>query len=64
MDDFFEFVEQFLRATNAEGRNEQAALVAEGVLAECLQALAAIFAALVQTIAVGAFEDEDIGAIG
>ena len=51
-------------AADAERRNEDAALVAKGVFAESLQAPAAVLATLVRTIAVRAFEDDDIGAIG
>jgi hypothetical protein len=64
VDDFFQFVEQFLRAADAEGGDEQAALVAKGVFAERLQALAAVLAAFVGAVAVGAFQDHDVGAVG
>jgi hypothetical protein len=64
VDDLFEFVEQFLGAADAEGRDEQAALVAEGVFAERLQALPAILAAFVAAVAVGAFQHDDVGGIG
>jgi hypothetical protein len=62
VDDLFQFVEQFLRAADAEGRDEQAALVAEGVFAQRLQALAAVLAAFVAAVAVGAFQHDDVGA--
>jgi hypothetical protein len=64
VDDLFEFVEQFLRAADAEGGDEQAALVAESVFADRLQALPAVLAAFVGAVAVGAFEDDDVGAVG
>jgi hypothetical protein len=64
VDDLFQFVEQFLGAADAEGRDEQAALVAEAAFAEGLQALPAILAAFVGAVAVGAFEDDDVGAVG
>jgi hypothetical protein len=39
-------------------------LLPEGVLAQGLQALAAVLAAFVGAVAVGAFHDDDVGAVG
>ncbi len=61
VDDVFEFVQQLLGAADAEGRDQQRAAIAEGVLAQGLQALATVFAAFVHAVAIGAFDDDDIG---
>jgi hypothetical protein len=64
VDDLFEFVQQFLGAADAEGRDEhRAALVAEGVFADRLQPLPAIRRLLVAAVAVGALQHDDVGGI-
>ncbi len=52
--DLLQLVQQLLRAADAEGRDQQRAAVAEGVLADGLQALAPALAVFVPTVAVGA----------
>lgn len=64
MDDFFQLVEQLLRAAEAERGNQYRAFVLQGVLDNGLEALPALGAVFVQAVAVGAFQHEDVGALG
>lgn len=62
VDDVFELVEQFLGAADAEGGDQHGAAVGQGMFDDLLQALAAGAAVLVQAVAVGAFQHQDVGA--
>ena len=64
MDDFFQLVEQLLRAANAERRNQYRAFVLQGVLDNGFEALPALGAVFVQAVAVGAFKHQYVGALG
>ena len=61
MDDVFEFVEQLLSAANAESWDQDCALVAQRMLEHFFQSRTSAAAIFVQTIAVGAFDDQNIG---
>ena len=63
MNQVFEFVEQFLGAADAERRDEDGALVFQCVVDRGLQAHLASAAVFVHAVAVGAFEDEDVGVL-
>lgn len=64
MDDALQFVQQFLGATDAEGRDQHAAAIFQGALYGVLQNLYTLFAVLVQAVAVGAFYHQLIAAPG
>ncbi len=64
VDQAFEFVQQFLRAADAEGRDHDRAAVAQGVLDGGLEALDSGLAAFVAAVAVGAFQHDDVGSLG
>lgn len=64
MNDVFQLVEQLLGAADAEGRDQHGALVAQGVLDDGFEALAAAGAVFVQAVAVGAFEHQDVCPFG
>jgi len=57
-DDLFEFVQQLLSSSDAEGRDEYGALVLQGAVYGGFQAVFSVFPAFVVTVAVGAFEDQ------
>lgn len=62
VDDLFQLVQQLLRSVDAEGGHQHRAAVAEGMLTQRLQALAAGFAAVVHSVAVGALQHQHLGA--
>ncbi len=61
VDDVFEFVEQFLGAADAEGGDQHGAVVGQGLLDDGFEALFACAAVFMKTVAVGAFEHQDVG---
>ncbi len=63
MNDVFQFVEQFLGAADAEGRDQYRAAVGQGMLDDVFQALPAGTAVFVQAVAVGAFDHQDVRAV-
>ena len=64
VDDVFQLVEQFLGSPDAEGGDQHAATVPQGPLDRRLETLAAGAAVVVQAVAVGAFEHQDVGPVG
>lgn len=63
MEDVFDLVEQLLGAAEAEGGDEDGAVVGQGAVDDGFEALLAVAAVAVETVAVGAFQDEDVGAL-
>jgi hypothetical protein len=64
VNEVFEFVEQLLRTADAERWDDDSAAVFQGVFDGGLEAFLAGGAVFVDAIAVGAFEDEDVRALG
>lgn len=63
-DEVFDFVEQFLRAADGKRGDEHGAAIGQRVFEYGLEAVAAGGAVFVVAVAVGAFEDETVGALG
>src|SRR5690606_35474033 len=63
-DDRFQFVEQLLGATDAEGRDKYSATVPQGLLQCALKTLSPGAPVFMQSVAVGAFQHLFICAIG
>lgn len=59
----FEFVEQLLGAANAEGGDQDGAVVSQGLFEDGFEALAAGLAVFMQAVALGAFKHQDNGAL-
>lgn len=64
VEDFLQLEQQLLRSADTERRNEHRALVGQRPLDGSLQPLAAVRAILVAAVAIGAFENQQIGAFG
>lgn len=64
VDDLFELIEQLLGAANAEGGDQNRALVLQGALDHRFEALAAGVAVFVLAIAVGAFDHQGVAVFG
>src|SRR5690606_26136581 len=63
-DNRFQFIQQFLGATDAEGRDKYCAAVRQGLLQRTLETLSPGAPVFVQSVAVGAFQHYFISAIG
>lgn len=61
MNQVFQFVEQLLGASDAEGGDDDGAFVFQGVLDGGLEFQAAVLAAFMDAVAVGAFNNEGVG---
>ena len=64
VEDLLQLEQQLLRSADTERRNEHRALVGQSPLDGSLQPLAAVRAILVAAVAIGAFENQQIGALG
>src|SRR5690606_26177297 len=62
-DDRFQFVEQLLGATDAERRNKHSATVRQGLLQRALKTLPPGAPVLMQPVAIGTLEDDDVGVV-
>lgn len=63
MEDVFDFVEQFLGAAGTECRNEDGAMVSQGLVYCLFEPLLAVSAVFMQAVAVGTFQHQDVGAL-
>lgn len=63
MEDVFDFVEQFLGTAGTECRNEEGAMVSQGLICCLLEPLLAVSVVFMQAVAVGNFQHQDVGAL-
>lgn len=63
MEDVFDFVEQFLGTAGTECRNEEGAMVSQGLICCLLEPLLAVSVVFMQAVAVGTFQHQDVGAL-